>query len=76
MIIGKKMLNKLNEIFGTGAPGTVALDNFEEGARHRPKGIPLLTLIASFLDPRMKAGIGIPDLDKEYIWRALKDEAI
>jgi hypothetical protein len=70
------MLNKLNEIVGTGAPGTVAADNFEEGACHCPKGTPLLTLMASLLDPRMKAGIGIPDLDKGYIWQAIKDEAI
>jgi hypothetical protein len=76
VITGTRMLNKLNEIFGTGALGTVAVDNFEDGARRRPKGIPILTLIASFLDPRMKAGIGIPDLDKEYNWRALRDEAI
>ncbi len=53
------MLNKLNETFGTGTEGTVAPDNFEEGARCRPKGIPMLTLMASLLDPRMKAGIGI-----------------
>jgi hypothetical protein len=74
--IGTKMLNKLNEIFGAGAQGTVALDNFEEGARRRPKGIPMLTLMASLLDPRMKAGIGIPDLDKGYVWRMIRDEAI
>jgi hypothetical protein len=76
VITGTRMLNKLNEIFGTGAPGTVAVDNFEEGARRRPKGIPILTLMASLLDPRMKAGIGIPDLDKGYIWQAIKNEAI
>ena len=76
VITGTRMLNKLNEIFGTGAPGTVAVDNFEEGARRHPKGIPILTLMASLLDPRMKAGIGIPDLDKGYIWQAIKNEAI
>jgi hypothetical protein len=65
--IGTKMLNKLNEIFGAGAQGTVALNNFEEGAHCHPKGIPMLTLMASLLDPRMKAVIGIPDLDKGYM---------
>jgi hypothetical protein len=64
-ITGTRILNKLNEIFGTGIQGTVAVDNFEEGACRHPKRIPMLTLIASFLDPRMKAGIGILDLDKE-----------
>jgi hypothetical protein len=74
--IGTKVLNKLNATFDAGAQGTVALDNFAEGARHRPKGIPMLMLMASLLDPRMKAGIGIPDLDKGYAWCMIKDEAI
>jgi hypothetical protein len=32
--------------------------------------------MASLLDPRMKGGVGIPELDKEYIWEEIKDEAI
>jgi len=76
VMVGTKMLNKLNETFGNGAEGTVVLDNFDEGARRRPKGIPMLTLMASILDPRMKAGIGIPHLDNGYVWRMIKDEAI
>jgi hypothetical protein len=32
--------------------------------------------MAPLLDPRMKAGIGIPDLGKGYVWHRIKDEAI
>jgi hypothetical protein len=70
------MLQKFNELFGTGAEGTVAHDHLTEGPKRRPKGIPLLSLMASLLDPRMKGGIGIPELDKYYIWQEIKDEAI
>jgi hypothetical protein len=73
---GRKMLQKFNELFGTGAEGTVAHDHLTEGPKRRPKGIPLLSLMASLLDPRMKGGIGIPELDKYYIWQEIKDEAI
>jgi len=75
-MVGAKMLNQLNETFATGAEGTVALNNFEEGARHCPYGIPMLTLMVSLLDPRMKAEIGIPHLDNGYVWHMIKDEAI
>jgi hypothetical protein len=55
-----KMLQKLNEIFGTGEEGTMWEENNRQGDRQRPKGILMLVLIASPLDPRMKSGIGIP----------------
>jgi len=74
--VGTKMLNKLNETFGTGAEGTVAMGYIDEGARHHPKGILLLTLMASILDPRMKADIDVPNLVKGYIWQMLKEDAI
>jgi hypothetical protein len=70
------MLEKMNEIFGSGEEGTVAYNVFDEGNRRRPKGIPQLTLMASLLDPRMKAGIGIPPMDKGHLWRMIKDEAV
>jgi hypothetical protein len=54
------MLQKFNEMFGTGAEGTVAHDHLTEGPKRRPKDMPLLSLMASLLDPRMKGGIGIP----------------
>jgi hypothetical protein len=76
IITGGKMLQKLNDTFGTGEEGTVAEENLTEGAKRRPKGIPILVLMASLLDPRMKGGIGIPSQDKEQIWAAIKDEVI
>ena len=66
------MLQKLNDTFGTGEEGTVAEENLTEGAKRRPKGIPILVLMASLLDPRIKGGIGIPPQDKEQIWAAIK----
>jgi hypothetical protein len=76
IITGGKMLHKLNEIFGSGEEGTVAVEHLTEGANRHPKGIPLLALMASLLDPRMKGGIGIPPYDREQIWVAIKDRII
>jgi hypothetical protein len=70
---GRKMLQKFNKMFGTGVEGTVAHDHLIEGPKRRPKGIPLLSLMASLLDPRMKGGIGILELDKYYILQEIKD---
>jgi hypothetical protein len=72
--IGRSMLEKFNEIFGTGKEGSVAYNVFDDG-RH-PRCIPRLTLMASLLDPRMEAGFGILPVDKEQIWCMIKDEAI
>ena len=71
-----KMRQKLEEIFGTGEEGTVANDTLEEGPRRRPKGIPILVLMASFLDPRTKGGVGIPFVDKAFIIRKIKEAMI
>jgi hypothetical protein len=32
--------------------------------------------MASFLDPRMKSGLGIPPIDKEQIWSEIQDTLI
>jgi hypothetical protein len=63
-----KMLQKLNGIFGTGEEGTRGEENNRLEDSWHPKGIPMLVLIASLLDPRMKSGISIPPLDREHIW--------
>ena len=73
---GNKMLQKLNSVLGTGEEGTVADEFDRQGARGRPKGIPKLVLMASLLDPRMKAGLGIPSIDKEQIWSEIQDTLI
>jgi hypothetical protein len=43
---------------GEGGAGTVATENLQPGFRRRPKGINMLALMASFLDPRMKGHRG------------------
>lgn len=73
---GTKMLQKLNEIFGTGEEGTMVEENNRQGDRRRPKGIPTLVLIATLLDPRMKSGLGIPPLDREQIWTEIQDTLV
>ncbi len=65
IISGGKMLKRLNDIFGSGEEGTVTDEHLTEGPKRRPNGIPILSLMASLLDPRMKGGIGIPPWDKE-----------
>ena len=60
--ISKEMLEKLNEIFGNGIEGTVAAATLLEGPRRRPRGIPILVLIAPLLDPGTKGGVGIPNI--------------
>jgi hypothetical protein len=62
--ITTKMLQKLKETFGSGEEGTVAAVNLAEGPWRRPKGTPMLALMASLLDPRT---IGIPAMDKELV---------
>jgi hypothetical protein len=57
-----KMCQKLEEIFGTGAECTAANDNLEEGPRQRPKGIPILVLMVSFVIPGEREGLGF------YLW--------
>lgn len=76
VVTGRKMLQKMIELFGSGYEGTVADENQTEGARRRPKGIPLLVLMASLLDPRMKGGVGIPYQDREQIWETIRNEII
>jgi hypothetical protein len=55
------MMVELDEIFGNGVEGTVASDTLPEGLQCRPRGIPrgspILVLMASLLDPRMKGGL-------------------
>jgi len=54
-----EMIQIFNSHFGHGDAGTVAMENLETGKRKRPKGINILALMDSFLDPRMKGGVGL-----------------
>jgi hypothetical protein len=67
-----RMLTEFNVRFGSGADGTVAIENLTEGLRRRPKGIHMIQLISSILDPRMKADVGLSPEDIEYIWDEIK----
>jgi len=71
-----RMLAEFNVRFGTGIDGTVATENLTLGQRRRPKGMHMLQLMACFLDPRMKAGVGISAEDKESIWNEIKTNII
>jgi hypothetical protein len=67
-----RMSTEFNIQFGSVVDGTVAIENLTEGLRRRPKGIHMIQLISSMLDPRMKAGVGLSLEDKEYIWVEIK----
>jgi hypothetical protein len=47
-----------------------------QGDRWRPKDTPMLVLIASILDPRMKSGIGFSPLDREQIWSEIQNTLV
>jgi hypothetical protein len=46
------------------------------GPRRRSRGIPILVLNASLLDPRPKGGAGIPQADKEFTYAKIKEPMI
>jgi hypothetical protein len=70
------MANTFELHWGSGEPGTVAAEHRTEGPNRRPQGIPLITLVASFLDPRFKIGPGLAPLDKEYIWSVILHQMV
>ncbi len=74
--IATRMLVKLEEIFGSGVEGTVAAADLPEGPQRRPRGIPILVLMSSLLDPPSKGGVGIPNADQEFIWEKIRSAII
>jgi hypothetical protein len=62
-----------NAHFEEGGAGIVATENLQTGIRGHPKGINMLALMASFLDPTMKGGAGISDVDKEIIDEKIRE---
>jgi len=62
--IAAEMILIFNKHFVQGDAGTVAMENLETGKRKWPKGVNILALMASFLDPRMKGGVGLLNEDK------------
>ena len=74
--ISREMLLIFNKNFGDGADGTVAVENLVLGERSRPKGLNMLMLMSSFLDPRMKGGVGIAPDDQDAIYAAIRSNMI
>jgi hypothetical protein len=72
--ISNVMLNAFNKHFGNGAAGTVAFENAVEGEHRQPKGVPMVALMASFLDPWMKGGVGVSPADQDAIYLAIRDD--
>jgi hypothetical protein len=72
--ISSIMLNAFNKHFGNGAAGTVAFENSVEGQRQRPKGVSMLALMASLLDPHMKGGVGISPEDQDAIYGEIRNQ--
>jgi hypothetical protein len=74
--IAAEMIMVFNTHFGQGGDGTVATENLQPGIRRCPKGINMLALMASFMDPRMKGGVRISDADKEIIHDNIRESII
>jgi hypothetical protein len=70
------MTHKLEEMFGSGVESTVAAENQPEGPCRWPRGIPILVLMASLLDPRTNGGVGIPQADQEFTYVKIKEAMI
>jgi hypothetical protein len=75
--ISGRMIHELEEIFGSGLEGIVEAENLlPEGPRRWPRGIPILLLMASLLDPRTKGGVGIPQANKEFTYANITEALI
>lgn len=61
-----------NTHWGSGVDGTVFIENFEEGARRRQKGLPVNTLLAALIDPRMKNLDGLGPIDTKEVHNEMK----
>jgi hypothetical protein len=71
-----KMLEVFDKHWGSGEDGTVATEHQAIGPNHGPKGVPLLTLLASLVDPRFKTGPGLSKEDKTFLWNEILEEMV
>jgi len=72
----RKMANAFELHWGSGEPGTVSREYLTEGPNRRPRGMPLITLLASLLDPRFKFGPGLSQIDLDYLWAIILHQMI
>jgi hypothetical protein len=72
--ISSVMLNAFNKHIGDGAAGPVAFENSIEGQCQQPRGVSMLALMASLLDPCMKGGVGISPEDQDAIYGEIRNE--
>lgn len=71
-----RMANAFENHWGSGEPGTVSREYLTEGPNRRPRGMPLITLLASLLDPRFKFCPGLHQLDKNYLWAIILHQLV
>ena len=74
--ISAEMIQVFNMHFGQGGSGMVGMENLESGKQRRPKGINILALMASFLDPRMKGGVRLSNKDKDIIYEKTEKQSL
>ena len=72
----RRMANAFELHWGSGEPGTVSREYLTEGPNRRPQGMPLITLLASLLDPRFKFGPGLAQHDKDHLWAIILHQMI
>jgi hypothetical protein len=74
--LSRRMANVFELHWGCGEPGTVATEYLAEGPNRCPRGLPIITLLASLIDPRFKCGVGLALQDREYLWNVLLHQMI
>jgi len=70
------LLEDFNIRWGSGTDGTVFNEHLTLGLRNRPKGIPRLTLLATFVDPRTKSMTGLGNIEIAQVRQAIKSMAV
>jgi hypothetical protein len=75
-ILLRRMANAFELHWGSGEPGTVSREHLTEGPNRRPQGMPIITLLASLLDPRFNFGPGLAQQDIDNLWAVILHQMI
>jgi len=70
------LLEDFNIRWGSGIDDSVFNEHLTLGTRNRPKGIPRLTLLATFVDPRTKSMTGLGNIEIAQVRQAIKSMAV